>query len=957
MATEGDCEQMSATDGTAAAPVLRRAEIDAWSRSLEAPGGTLTAVAGDPGTGKTYLLAALGNEARLRGVRTLTVGAAEAEPGGPYGMFGQLLSAGADTLGPRARASAQPVLDALRGAAEDVGGDAERGLVAAVRSCLLDWADAPLLIALDDFHQAGPGDQRLLAHLLRRPVDRAPLHLVFAQRPRQASSWLLAAIADRAELGPLRRIELGPLGLADSAALLGLRTGDELARRLHRESHGIPLYLRLLAEVPPGGPLPRATADRLAVRLTPEIDALTADEITVAHAGAVLGDRFDLDLLAQVAELSPERTGSAIDRLCRRDLLRVTDDAPGLCFRHPLIGRLLYSQAGSHWRTLAHGRVAVVLAGQGASAAECAWHIERGLVVPDPEDVAVLARAAEERMACDPDAAVRWLRAALRRLPGGGDFADRRVELLVALARTHVSAGRSTPAQELIRDIINQARAASYRVRVEAVAFCAILEATLGRDSAACDQLAIELDTLPAEKQAELVPLLLGRATVAFLGGHLDDIDDLAIALRLARKHHMIPAEAGALVLRGFFHSLNNDTETAEQSLAPGRAILDSSPDVALAAHPEYLLVLGWAEILGWRFGDAVRHLTRAAAVMRQRGANHMLPLVVNGLCYAYQQMGRLAESQRVLADHQSVFVSFAAEAQRILGSALEKRVTVLTEGAEETAGERVHADPSGQVDPCSSDWSRLAALCLADAARMAGRFEPSAELVLRAGGGPELRELPTALLPIAFEALTAASLHVDVPVPTWVSDARVTTGMPHHRAHVLLAQAHVAKNGRNYRSAMVLYRNAAGLFSTAGMMCAQARALVPAAQCAAEDARPEDAMALLTEAEQLAGQCEAGRIASEAGQWRRQLEGLPELGGATVLQRLAELTEREREVAELAASGVRTREIAERLTLSPRTIDVHLTRIYRKLGVRSRVALAGLLATGGAYQPRAAAR
>ncbi|MFG2209035.1 ATP-binding protein [Streptomyces sp. NPDC048638] len=922
---------------------VRHKEVDDLLWCLDTDPGTITELVGDPGTGKTRMLADLSNEAGARGIQTLTACGTEIGRAKTFDLFIQIISTALDSASTEARAAALPVLRELT--AGRPGQDGLDSLPASVRALLQEWARRPLVVILDDFHWADAGSEGIIDHMLRRPVETAPLHLVIAQRPRQASLRLRGSIADRAELGHVRIIELGPFGADQSAELLGLPAGDERAERLHHESHGIPLYLQLLADAPHHAPLTGKVTDRLATRLMPEIETLTEQETVVAHAGAVLGDRFDLDMLAHVAQMSPKVTGRAIDGLCRRDLLRSADDPASLRFRHPLIGRLLYSQTGWHWRTHAHSRVGKLLAGQGATATERAWHIERGPAVANTDDVAVLAQAAAERMSSDPDSAARWLKGALRRLPRSGNGHNQRVELLLALARTHISAGRTGPARELIRDIVGGAKWASYPVGVEAIAFCAILEAACGHDSAAGDQLAVELDTLPAEKQAEVVPLLLARSTVAFLSGHLDDADDLAIALRLARKHHMSVAEAGALVLRGFRHILNNEADEAEQALAPGRAILDASPDVALAEHPEYLAVLGWAEILNWRFDDALRHLSRGASVMRRRGGDHLLPLVINGLSYAYQQVGRLVEAQKVLIGHQPVLETFATETQRTLASALEKRVGILTEGAHYTgSGSRVHLETSGEIDPRSSDWSRLAALCLADAARLAGRFEPSAALVLRAGGGPELLELPTALLPIAFEALTAASLHVQVPVPR-SADTRMPTAFSHHRAHVLLAQAHVAKGGQDYRTAALLYRNAATLFSTAGMLCAQARALLPAAQCAAEDSRPDDAMALLTEAEYVAGQCESSRISQEVGERRRQLEGMPPVGEESALEKLAELTVREREVADLAASGVRTREIAERLMLSPRTIDVHLTRIYRKLGVKSRVALAGLLA------------
>jgi len=58
-------------------------------------------------------------------------------------------------------------------------------------------------------------------------------------------------------------------------------------------------------------------------------------------------------------------------------------------------------------------------------------------------------------------------------------------------------------------------------------------------------------------------------------------------------------------------------------------------------------------------------------------------------------------------------------------------------------------------------------------------------------------------------------------------------------------------------------------------------------------------------------------------------------------ITRVAVLTPQESNVAKLAAAGLRNREIAERLGLRPKTIEWTLTRVYRKLGLRSRTELA----------------
>ena len=72
-----------------------------------------------------------------------------------------------------------------------------------------------------------------------------------------------------------------------------------------------------------------------------------------------------------------------------------------------------------------------------------------------------------------------------------------------------------------------------------------------------------------------------------------------------------------------------------------------------------------------------------------------------------------------------------------------------------------------------------------------------------------------------------------------------------------------------------------------------------------------------------------AGRTTAELG----RLGGRPPSSGA--------LTPTERRVAELVAQGLQTKQVAAALFASPKTVEGHLTRIYGKLGVRSRTELA----------------
>ncbi|MFF4969883.1 LuxR C-terminal-related transcriptional regulator [Streptomyces sp. NPDC001037] len=116
---------------------------------------------------------------------------------------------------------------------------------------------------------------------------------------------------------------------------------------------------------------------------------------------------------------------------------------------------------------------------------------------------------------------------------------------------------------------------------------------------------------------------------------------------------------------------------------------------------------------------------------------------------------------------------------------------------------------------------------------------------------------------------------------------------------------------------------------------------------------RAEQAAELLELAEQLATRTGRRALHDEAARLVRNVdvpaprEAAPgaRRAASRAADRLTGLTTREREVAEIAATGKRTRDIAAHLRLSPRTVDVHLSRIYRKLGVASRAELARFIA------------
>jgi DNA-binding CsgD family transcriptional regulator len=149
-------------------------------------------------------------------------------------------------------------------------------------------------------------------------------------------------------------------------------------------------------------------------------------------------------------------------------------------------------------------------------------------------------------------------------------------------------------------------------------------------------------------------------------------------------------------------------------------------------------------------------------------------------------------------------------------------------------------------------------------------------------------------------------------------------------------------------RAATTAHAAAAGHAAPAGHVAASALPLLAAR---AQLARGRALAAAGERAAALDALAAAEAAFDRFGARRRRDEAVRELRrlGRRVVRASAEsggdaLTAREREIADLVAAGRTNREVAEQLVLSPRTIDAHLRSIYGKLGVRSRVELAGAM-------------
>ncbi|MFD9727310.1 AAA family ATPase [Streptomyces sp. NPDC059072] len=934
---------------------VRTAELKRLERILDAAGqgrSTAAELAADPGTGKTRLLTALAGEAERRNMRVLRGRCSESESAVAHHPFIQALTtwqAEDGTGSPLPEAAAL-----IRALAE--GPDHENAdfstrcrfyaeLRTLISACLATVRGGVLLV-LDDYHWADPGTAELLQTLIHWPVTGG-LAVVVAHRPRQIPAGVRATLHDGVEQGLVDLVELPGLDLEQSAALLCSAAGAPVAdgsdlADLRERAAGIPLYLLALAGAEreaTGAPegWGRAAGGGLSVRLHAELAPLDAVTLTVVHAAAVLGDTFTVDAVAEVAGVTRTECCAILGRLRRRDLVRPAALPGMLAFRHPLLRRGLYEEMDSCWRAGAHARALACLRAQGAPATELAPHIERagsGTGDGDRHDLVAAARTALHLGR--PAAAAHWLTVAIRldraSLPPVAEPVS--AELWQSVIQHLAAAGDAERVSGLVREVLAgpvgpvAPAAGAASARAGEVAYLSAVLAALGRDEEAQGLIAAALSA-EAHTDPEAVALLQVRQQVAkVLAGQVPARADVEALVRATAGAAPVTV-AGALALRGLCAVVAGDTCAAEWALEAAAQTLDELDDGdATAGEQEstLLLLLSWAEaLMGW-YGPAHGHAERALAAVRTRGDAHLLAPLLDTLGYVHYQSGRMPDALAAARECREVAKAAGRSDHVGLSDAITAAAWAqLGRGRPSTRAAR---PPSG--DPMASPRTPLNALLQAEAYLAAGDGEAALALLLPRREAWRVSEPVAVLAARGYELLAAAAVAVGLEnagmeaegVAEWAShsaDAAAAVGIAEQRGHALMARGHALLSRRRTAEAAQVYEEALELLGPDSPAGARAREM----------------------ARELAREAARGAVRPASG-WPgaepdARAEGL-----------LAELTLREKEVAALAGEGCKSKEIAMRLTVSHRTVEAHLTRIYSKLGVTSRAELARLVALAG---------
>ncbi|GAB3983081.1 hypothetical protein GCM10029978_088570 [Actinoallomurus acanthiterrae] len=938
--------------------VGRRDVLDGFRQLLQgAADGTFrfVGVAGDPGAGKTRLLDELAAEAGRRELPVLSGRATEFEEM-PFSAVLDALDDRLETiakelpdrLGAQAAGLLATIFPALSGAAS---GDVETlapatgryHLYRAVRRLLEELAGPDgLVLILDDVHWADESTVELLDHLARHP-PRGRLLAAVAYRPAQASPRL-AALMEIAV-----RIPVNPLSEAEVGELLGPQMNRARRRELYEASGGNPFYLDALARMKTGlgtldgsgepaeiGELPPAVRAALGM----ELSGLSATALRVAQAAAVVADEFEPGLVAVTADTSEDLTLEAINELVARDVVRPA--APGrFRFRHPLVRHAAYESAAAGWRHAVHARIAARLADLRAPATARAPHVERSARIGDQTAIATLVEAARTVAAQAPATAAHWLQEALRLVP---DTVDMRLELLLELARAQAVSGRIAEGRDTARELLRLLPTDDFGRRARAARLCGIMERQLDRPHEARALLLDELRRIPdtqapaaVELRVRLVTESLMRSDFRAAQAVLDLMPETAdgwepsLVLAVAAVRPMPAYAAGRI-------------DTAARYATVTAGLMAAAPDDHLADWLDTDIWLGWLELMMGRYADALQHFGRFLTVARTTGQSSMLPHIMAGQARTLTMLGRLEEA--AAAAEEAAEVARLLRSNESLGFAMTQQCLAASWSGDHETALRLGEELAGLGLGRGEWWAAMALYARGMALVHAGRLDEGADQLLAACGDISDPRLDPGTLIACCETLADVDATRGRPkdATTWAdrADLLARPGLETNGGFAMLARAHALATS-DPSVAAEQAQAAAAILDEGGMRIQAGRARLRAGIAYTAAGERAQARAELGAAAETFAECGARTLHAQAVQAQRRV-GVRVPGATGRSAGPHGLSRREFEVATLVAEGCTNQQIAERLFLSIRTVETHLSHIFAKLGVSSRVGIVSAL-------------
>jgi DNA-binding CsgD family transcriptional regulator len=899
----------------------RKAELDAIRRHVdEAPTGPAVLVLdGEPGIGKTVLWSAGVAYARERALTVITSSPSGGETQLSFSVLVDLFGGEAEAVLPTLPAPQRNALKvALRLSARSETAPDELTIAAATLGAIVELSrGTSLILAIDDVQWLDGPSAAALSYAVRRL--EGPVLLLLGHRAGEPQPLDDAGASLRTQ-----EIRVGPLSAPALNRLIHERVGVSLPRnvltRVKAISEGNPFYALELAR----------TLERRSEPLDPDSPLPVPDSLQ----GLVqdrLGGLPDAtkELLAVVAALSAPTlgdvevagVGESIDDAVRAGLL--VADGERLRFAHPLFASGSYSLLGPRARRALHRRLAEI-APEGE---ERARHLALGVDGPSEEVAQVLHEAARQAAARGAIAtAAELAEKAVHLTPAGLDdgLAARRLDAASYQYRHGDLAQAHANVEPLLRDRARTQTWASASLQL------ARLERNPERALVFCERAIPEAETDALRAEAHQL-----AAEMSMLTGHVPR------ALEHARMAADLAERAGATAL--LIESLGTvcHYETYTGNVTPG--LIDRAVELerdALRPSNNY----SPREILGLRLmyadgldkaRELLEHSLTAATDLGDEIDRWSLLVHLTQLECRAGRLSRAREHAReaeIISHHTGTLFAGATGFVRALIAAhlgqVEEARRAGTEGAA-SAGEE-----GNKLFRALNIWALgFLELSLGDSIAADAHLRPLPDELERMGyENPGVR-------PVYADAIEArigsGDLDVDLLIERLESRGRMLeypwalAVAGRCRGLLLAARGELPEAIAELERALFEHEHSPQPLE-------RGRTLLALGATRRRAKRRGEARSVLTEALELFDVLGAPLWAERAS---AELARIP--GRAPVAR---DLSETERRVAELVASGLANKEVAAKMFVTVRTIEGNLTRIYSKLGVRSRTELAAML-------------
>ncbi|MFN8156195.1 MAG: AAA family ATPase [Candidatus Nanopelagicales bacterium] len=897
--------------------------IDWVVASARAGAGAALLLRGDPGAGKSALLSAARESASAAGLRVVATAGVDDERELPYAGLHALLRV-LDADGVDLVPAHRSALDAALGL--DDGSRPGTLVVATALLAVLDArsTDVPLLVAVDDLHWVDAESRAVLAFASRRIADNA-VAVVAATRPPLA-------------LPGIETAEVLDLDTASALALLrGEGAADSVVAHLVATVGGNPLALlevcRSLAPAQRDGseplpePLPLTSAGAAyAAQLA------TADEgVRLAAGVAATAGEIDPRRLHEVLE-ARGTTWSALGGLEPLGLARV--DRDGVRWRHPLARAAARDALDPGARRVAHLATAEVLEQADGDPATIAWHYVRSAGGPDPvlaERISAVAATASARGA--HVAAAEAYEAAASLTPDRVLAAESAAH--AGIERWHADDGARA------RELLEQALPGLVDddLRWDTALTLAQVVGSIDAATAAYDahRVCVEVARHQQRRDREVRALAQAFNSSTHVGPEATDavVADIVTAADPSDPVQVARREA----VLGFADLRVDRTETGRAHLEVAMDLIESGD--LLTTSPDLLQLAVQAVMWSGQTQRLRDQISGVVAQMAAQGDLRILPSTVRGLAWCDYAGGRW-QSAAELAD-QALDLARMGERAADVCESLAQVATL--DGVRGHLGSALaHAEESREMaEAMGSTWrvadacwgETLALLGAVDLARLddaATRFATAVRSLVPGQFQPEYLDAAIALALVGRR--DEAGDLVGTLVAGLDDDQR-----PEVRVGATLAALHVEPDDAQRAEAAAALAGA--LVGADDYPFGRGRLRLAAGAMTRRLGNRTQARALLREAEQ-------DFEALGAAPWLERTRDELRASGATLRSAAtpdAGLTAAEARVCRAAATGMSTKEIAASLFLSPKTVEFHLGRIFRKLGVRSRAELVSVLA------------